>query len=139
MSKKFVQSYLFFGGQCEEAIAFYKNALGANVEMLMHYKDNPESSTNSDLPPGFENKVMHASFTIGDTTIMASDGCDVGAKFEGFRLSVALPNEAEAKKAFQALSKGGKINMPLEKTFWSPCFGMLTDQFGIGWMVTVAE
>lgn len=139
MSKKFVQPYLFFGGRCEEAITFYKDTLGATVEMIMHYKDNPESLPADELPPGFENKVMHASFKIGETTIMASDGCDFGSKFEGFSLSVALPNETETRHIFKALSTGGKVTMPLEKTFWSPCFGMLTDQFGIGWMVSVAE
>jgi PhnB protein len=139
MSKKYVQPYLFFGGRCEEAIAFYKDTLGATIGMIMHYKENPEALSSGKLAPGFENKVMHASFKIGDTNIMASDGCDFGTKFEGFSLSVALPNENDVKRAFQALSKGGKITMPLEKTFWSPCFGMLTDQFGIGWMVTVAE
>jgi PhnB protein len=81
---------------------------------------------------------MHATFRVGDSTIMASDGNEAGPKFEGFSLSLALPSEVEAQRAFAALADGGKIGMPLGKTFWSPCFGMLTDRFGLGWMVSMA-
>jgi PhnB protein len=91
------------------------------------------------IPPGFEDKVMHAAFRIGDSQIMASDGNEVGAKFEGFSLSLVVPSEAEADRAFAALSQGGKVKMPLARTFWAPKFGMLTDRFGVGWMVSVAH
>jgi PhnB protein len=132
--------YLFFSGRCEEAIAFYRTALGAELEMLMHFKDSPDPVPAGMLPPGFENKVMHASLRIGGARVMVSDGCEPAAGFQGFSLSLALPTEADAAKAFAALSEGAKeVTMPLGKTFWSPCFGMLTDRFGIGWMVTVAE
>lgn len=137
MSDTMIQPYLFFGGNCEEAIEFYKKALGAEVEMLMRHKDNPEPSAEYPIPAGFEEKVMHASFKIGDHTIMASDGCGEPQKFEGFSLSLAVKTEGEADKAFNALSEGGNVMMPLSKTFWSPKFGMVTDRFGVGWMVSV--
>ena len=124
-------------GRCEEALEFYRTALGATVDMLMHYKDSPEPQPPSMLPPGFENKVMHTTFRIGGTTLMASDGCEEGSGFAGFSLSLAVPTEAEANRAFAELAVGGQVRMPLTKTFWSPRFGMLTDRFGIGWMVSV--
>ena len=138
MNNTLVQPYLFFGGRCEEALEFYRTALGAQVDFLMHYKESPEPLPPGRIPPGFENKVMHATFRIGGTTLMASDGCEEGGSFTGFSLSLAVPTEAEANRAFTALAAGGQVTMPLTKTFWSPCFGMLTDRFGIGWMVSVA-
>jgi len=138
MNNTIVQSYLFFGGCCDEALEFYRTALGAKVDMLMRYKESPEPLPPGRLPPGFENKVMHATFSIGGTTLMASDGCEEGQSFTGFSLSLAVPTEAEANRAFAALAAGGQVKMPLTKTFWSPCFGMVTDRFGIGWMVSVA-
>ena len=138
MKTTLVQLYLFFGGRCEEALAFYRTALGAEVNMLMRYKDSPEPAPPGMVPPGFENKVMHATFRIGGTTLMASDGCEEGSSFNGFSLSLAVPTEAEADRAFAALAAGGQVRMPLTKTFWSPRFGMLTDRFGIGWMISVA-
>ena len=137
MTNTLVQPYLFFGGRCEEALAFYRTALGAEVDFLMLYKDSPEPQPPGMLAPGFENKVMHTTFRIGGTTLMASDGCGEGAGFEGFSLSLAVPTAAEADRAFAALADGGEVRMPLTKTFWSPCFGMVTDRFGLGWMVSV--
>ena len=137
MAKTMIQPYLFFGGRCEEALEFYGRALGAHVEVLVHYKDSPEPPPPGMLTPGFENKVMHATVRIGEAIFMASDGCDDKSRFDGFRLSLALPSEAEASRAFAGLSDGGQAQMPLTRTFWSPCFGMVTDRFGVGWMVTV--
>ena len=137
MTRTLIQPYLFFGGRCEEALEFYRSALGAQVSILMRYKDSPEPPVPGMLPPGFENKIMHATFHIGGTTLMASDGCEEGAKFGGFNLSLAVPNEAEADRAFAALANGGQVKMPLAKTFWSPRFGMLTDRFGLDWMISV--
>ncbi len=137
METTLVQPYLFFGGRCEEALEFYRGAVGAQVDMLMRYKDSPEPTPPGMLAPGFENKVMHASFRIGETTLMASDGCDETLNFAGFSLSLAVPTEAQADRVFAALANGGQIKMPLTKTFWSARFGMLTDRFGVGWMVTV--
>ena len=137
MSKTVIQPYLFFGGRCEEALEFYRKTLGAQVDMMMRYKESPEPAPPGRIPPGFENKVMHATFRIGDSVLMASDGCEEGAKFEGFSLSVTQPTETDAKRVFAALSESGKVGMPLSKTFWSPCFGMVADKFGIGWMVSV--
>ncbi len=134
-----IQPYLFFNGRCEEAVDFYRQALGAEVEMTMRHKESPEPPPPGMLPPGFENKIMHTSFRVGDTTVMASDGCSADkASFEGFSLALSVPNEAEADRVFAALSKGGQVRMPLAKTFWSPRFGMVEDRFGIGWMVSVA-
>ena len=132
-----VEAYLFFNGRCEEAIEFYRKALGAEVQMLMRFKESPEPHPPGTMPPNWDNKVMHASLRVGETILMASDGCGDKPAFEGFSLSFAAPTEAEAQRAFAALSEGGQVRMPLTKTFWSPCFGMLADRFGVGWMVTV--
>ena len=137
MTDTLVQPYLFFGGRCEEALEFYRDALGAQVEMLMRYTDSPEPQPPSMLPPGFENKIMHATFRVGETILMASDGCEEGLSFDGFSLSLTVPTETEADRAFAALADGGQVRMPLTKTFWSPRFGMVTDRFGMGWMVSV--
>jgi len=138
MTNTTIQPYLFFGGRCDEAINFYRKTLGAEVEMLMRHRDSPEPPPPGMLQAGFEDKVMHATIRIGGAVIMASDGCDDKSRFDGFRLSLALPTEADANCAFTGLSDGGEVQMPLTKTFWSPCFGMVTDRFGVGWMVTVA-
>jgi PhnB protein len=128
-----VQPYLFFDGRCEEALEFYKNALGAQVLMLVRYKENPDSSHN---PPGAENKIMHARLTVGGSVIFASDGhCAGKPQFEGFSLSITVDSEAGADRYFNALADGGQVRMPLEKTFFSPRFGMVTDRFGVLWMV----
>jgi PhnB protein len=138
MTDTLIQPYLFFGGRCEEALAFYRTALDAQVDFMMRYSESPEPQPPGMLPPGFENKVMHATFRVGSNSLMASDGTDEGANFAGFSLSLAVATEAEAKRAFAALADGGEVRMPLAKTFWSPCFGMLADRFGIGWLVSVA-
>jgi PhnB protein len=133
-----IQPYLFFSGNCDEAVEFYRKALGAEVEMIMRFKDSPEPPPPGMTPPGWENKVMHTSFRVGQTTVMASDGCGPEPKgFQGFSLSLSVATEAEAERYFNALTAGGKVTMPLNKTFWSPRFGMLEDKFGIGWMVSV--
>lgn len=133
-----VQPYLFFNGNCEEAVEFYRLALGAEVEMMMRFKESPDKPPPGTVPPGFEEKIMHISFRIGQTTLMASDGCSAeGPNFKGFSLALSVQSEAEADRAFAALSKGGQVRMPLTKTFWSPRFGMLEDRYGIGWMISV--
>jgi len=130
-----VQPYLFFDGRCDEALEFYRRALGAEVTMLMRYKESPERAM---VTPGTEDKVMHASFRIGGTEVMASDGrCEGRTSFQGFALSIAVPTEAEADRKFAALSEGGQVQMPLTKTFFSPRFGMVADRFGMSWMVIV--
>ena len=133
-----IQPYLFFNGRCEEAIEFYRKALGAEVEMMMRFKENPDPMPPSMLAPGFENKVMHASIRIGDAVIMASDGMAAGeTSFKGFSLSIDAPDAAGVDRLFTALAEGGSVTMPAGKTFWSPWFGMVTDRFGVGWMVGV--
>src|SRR3954447_16592751 len=133
-----IQPYIFFNGNCEQAIEFYRKALGAQVEMMMRFKESPEPPQPGMLAPGYENKIMHSSLRIGQTTLMASDGCGT-EKFthQGFSLSYAVHTEAEADRAFAALAEVGQVRMPLSKTFWSPRFGMVSDRFGIGWMVSV--
>jgi PhnB protein len=133
-----IQPYLFFNGSCEKAIEFYRKALGAEVEMIMRFKDSPEKPQPGMVPPGFENKIMHSSFRVGETTIMASDGCSADkTNFQGFSLALSVATEAEADRAFAALADGGQVRMPLAKTFWSPRFGMVADRFGVAWMVSV--
>ena len=133
-----VQTYLFFDGRTEEAIEFYKRTLGAKVDMLMRFSESPDPPPPGMVPPGSENKVMHSSFHIGDTEVMASDGnCSGKTSFQGFSLSVSAADEAEANRTFNALADGGQVQMPLGKTFFSPCFGMVADRFGVGWMVIV--
>lgn len=133
-----VQPYLFFDGRCEEALEFYRSALGAEVTMLMRYKDSPTPAQPGMVPPGSDDKVMHASFRIGESTLNASDGgCGGNAKFDGFSLSLNVADDATAERCFAALLDGGTVNMPLGKTFFSSRFGMLVDRFGVHWMVYV--
>jgi PhnB protein len=134
-----VEPYLFFDGRCEEAVDFYRRALGAEVTMLMRFKDNPEPQSSGMVPPGAQNKVMHASFRIGDSNIMASDGRCLGQpSFQGFSLSLSAPDDAEAERLFAVLGEGGQVQMPLAKTFFSSRFGMVADRFGVSWMIIVA-
>jgi PhnB protein len=134
-----VQPYLFFDGRCEEAVEFYRSTLGAEVLMLVRFKDSPEPHQPGMVPPGAEDKVMHMRLRIGDTTVLASDGrCGGRANFQGFALSLTVPTDAEAERLFAALADGGQVQMPLAKTFFSSSFGMLADRFGVPWMVYVA-
>jgi len=128
-----IQPYLEFDGRCEEAIEFYKTALGAQLEQLMRFKDKSDTAM---VPPGSGNKVMHSSFRIGNTRVMASDGyCKGSPNFEGFSLSIMTPDAAEADRLFKALENGGEVQMPLTETFFSPRFGMVDDRFGVSWMI----
>ena len=121
-----VETYLFFAGRCDEAFEFYGRTLGAEVTVLLRYKDSPEPEM---CPAGAENKVIHANVRIGKTILMVSDGrCEGQPSFQGFSLSLAVTDEAEAPRLFAALSEGGEVRMPLGKTFWSPCFGMVAER-----------
>jgi PhnB protein len=129
------QPYLFFDGRCEEAIAFYKKALGAEVSVMMRFRDSPDPTM---CTAGTQDKVMHAALRIGDTTVFCSDGRCTGAPtFTGFALSLTVDTEAEADRLFAAISDGGQVQMPMTKTFFSPRFGMAADRFGVGWMILV--
>ena len=131
-----IQAYLSFGGRCEEALKFYKKSIGAEVTSLLRWKDSPDADMKS--PPGYEEKIMNAAFRIGQTELMADDG--MGAKeaeFKGMTLAIEVADDAEAKRVFMALGEGGTVTMPLMKTFWTSSFGMLTDKFGVPWMVNV--
>lgn len=131
-----VQAYVSFSGRCEEALAFYKKTLGAQITSLMRWKDSPDETMKS--PPGYEEKVMNATFRIGETEMMADDGMgEKQTEFKGMALAIEVADDAEAKRVFLALGEGGMVTMPLSKTFWSSSFGMLTDKFGVPWMVNV--
>ena len=133
-----VEPYLNFNGRCDEAIEFYKKAVGAKVQMLMRFKECPEPQPNMD--PANGNKVMHAALQIGQTTVMASDGrCTGATKFDGITLAVSTSTDSEAQKIFKALAEGGQVTMPMNKTFFSSQFGMLADRFGVHWMVLVGQ
>ena len=127
-----VQPYLFFNGRTEEALHFYRDAIGASIDMLMRNKEAPEPPTG--LPPDSGEKVMHAAFRIGDSVLMASDG-PVPGGFHGFALSLYASDDADAQRKFDALAAGGEVRMPLSETFFAHRFGMLSDRFGVAWMV----
>ncbi|MBE7522679.1 MAG: VOC family protein [Burkholderiales bacterium] len=131
-----VQSYLMFDGRCEEALAFYGRALGATVTFLMRNRESPDPHPPGMLPPGSEDRIMHAEFKVGDTVVMASDGyCAGKPQFAGFALAVSVPDDAIAKQRFDALADGGRVGMPLGPTFFATSFGMVQDRFGVDWMV----
>lgn len=133
----FVEPYLFFNGHCERAIEYYQQTLGAEVQFMMRYQDSPDLAQ---IPPGMEQKVMHANLKIGDSVVMVSDGCCSGtATFEGVSLSLAFSDLPAAEKVFNALAADGEVIMPFAKTFWSPGFGQVKDQFGVVWMVNVVD
>lgn len=133
-----IQPYLFFGGRCLEAIEFYKAAIGAQQGMTMRFSDSPEPAPEGMVAPGFEDKIMHAEFTVAGNTILASDGCSpADGGFHGFSLVLTVDTEAQARRHFDALAEGGEVTMDLQKTFWSPAYGMLKDRFGVHWMVMV--
>ena len=132
-----VQAYLDFGDRCEEALEFYKTSIGAEVTGLMRWKESPEETMKG--PPGYEEKIMNAAFRIGETQLMADDGMgEKTAEFNGMTLVIEVADDLEAKRVFTALGEGGKVTMPLMTTFWTSSFGMLTDKFGVPWMVNVA-
>ena len=132
-----VQAYLNFDGRCEEALEFYRKALGAEVTALMRFNESPEPCGEGMVAPGTEKKIMHATFRVGETTVMASDcHCKGQAKFEGISLALSPPTVAAAERLFASLSNGGSVQMPLTKTFWSPSFGVVTDKFGVPWMIS---
>jgi PhnB protein len=131
-----VQPYLFFDGRCDEAIEFYRTVLGAEVTMLMRFKDNPEREGPGTMPAGAEDKVMHANLRLGETTLLLSDGrCQGQPSFQGFALSLEVADAAEAERRFAALAEGGEVQMPLTPTFFATRFGMIADRFGVSWMV----
>ena len=134
-----IQPHLCFEGRCEEALEFYRTALGAEVTFLIRFKEMPGPHPPGAIPPGGENKVMHATFRVGGSTVLASDGhCTGRPNFQGVQLALQVPDVATAGRLFAALAEGGQVKMPLGPTFWSPGFGMVTDRFGVEWMVNAA-
>lgn len=136
--KPYIQPYLHLSGRCDEALEFYKAVLNAEIGMVMRFKQSPDQPPMP-LPEGWGEKVMHSEFTVGESKVMASDGCGEGETIQGITLSLTLPDEAAARQTFASLAEGGEVLMPIGETFWSPCFGMVRDRFGVGWMVTVPE
>jgi PhnB protein len=135
---RIIQPYLFFDGRCEQALEFYRRALGAEVIRLLRVKDSPEPPPAGTYPPDSGNKIMHAQFRVGATTVMASDGhCAGKPVFHGFSLALSVATEADADQAFAGLTEGGQVQMPPAKTFFSKRFGMVTDRFGVMWMIMV--
>ncbi|MBB5353040.1 PhnB protein [Haloferula luteola] len=135
--KTLIEPYLNLGGRCDEAVAFYQSKLGAVLEMRMTFGESPEAPPMP-LPDGWADKVMHCSFLIGESRVMASDGCGAEPEtIQGVSLSLTLPDESSARQAFTDLAENGEVFMPIGPTFWSPCFGMVQDAYGVRWMVTV--
>jgi PhnB protein len=133
-----VQPYLFFDGRCEEALRFYQEVLGAELVMMLRFKDSPDPVPEGMVPPGSGDKVMHCAFKIGETEVLASDGgCRGETEFKGFSLTCPVPDAAAADRMFAALGQGGQVQMPLGPTFFSPRFGIVADRFGVSWMVIV--
>lgn len=135
MQKTEVKNYLFFHGRCEEALNYYRQHLNADIKMLLRFNQSPDPMPEGMLQAGFEEKIMHAEFSLGNTYVLASDGCNDSGHFSGFRIALIINDAPDAQRVFAALADGGTIDMPLAQTFWSPLYGMVTDQFGVGWMV----
>ena len=137
-----VQPYLFFDGRCEEALEFYRKTLGAEVTALMRFKENPEPDSGA---PGMDmqalaEKVMHGSFRLGDTEVLVSDGCaENKMTFQGFSLTISVPEIERAERLFAALGEGGQVQMPMTQTFFAKRFGMVADKFGVSWMILAAD
>lgn len=130
-----IDAYLSFEGRAEEAINFYRKALGAEVVMLMRFKEAPPEVT-AQMAPGSADKIMHAALRIGDSMVMLSDGhCTGQNAFKGVSLSMTAKDEAEVQRRYAALAEGGQAQLPPHKTFFAHCFGMLADRFGVQWMV----
>jgi PhnB protein len=135
-NKRIVQPYLSFEGRCEEALEFYRNAIGAEVTTLLRYKDSPDPGMSE---PASLDKVMHATLRIGESTVFASDGrCGGKPNFQGIWLALTAPDEADAQRLFEALAAAGKVQLPLTKTFFSSRFGIVSDRFGVSWMIQAA-
>jgi PhnB protein len=135
LQKASLNNYVFFSGRCEEALNFYQHHVGARIGMLLRFNDSPQPLPEGVLAPGFEDKVMHCEFTIGDSKVLASDGCGEGTVMSGFSLALTVASADDAHRVFSALAQDGQITMPLEKTFWSPLYGQLVDKFGVAWMI----
>lgn len=129
-----VSPYLMFNGNCAEALKLYEEALGATVLFSQTFKDSPAAAH---APADFGDKIMHASFKVGDTVIMASDAPQGYKEPQGISVALGLNDPAKGEQIFNALSDGGQVTMPYQATFWAAGFGMCVDRFGIPWMVNV--
>jgi PhnB protein len=128
-----VNPYLNFNGDCAAAFKFYERLLGAKIEAIMTHGESPIAK---DVPPAWHDRVLHARLIVGDTVLMASDSPpEYYEKPQGLYVSLQIDTPAEAERVFRELSQGGRVTMPIDKTFWAERFGMLVDRFGIPWMV----
>jgi PhnB protein len=136
-SKTQLNAYLTFKGECETAFKFYEKCLGGKIEGMMTFGKSPMSQQ---APADWGNKIVHARMTIGNTVLMGSDGTpDRYEEPKGFSLSLGTKDPAEAERMFNELAAGGKVQMPLQQTFWAVKFGMLVDRFGIPWMINCEQ
>ncbi|MGH8443665.1 MAG: VOC family protein [Solimonas sp.] len=131
-----IQAYLAFDGRCEEALEFYREAIGAEITSLMRFSECPDPMPPDMLPPGSEHKIMHSAFRVAGQELLASDGnCAGKSKFDGFSLALSVADPQTAQRYFKALGHGGQIHQPLIKTFFASSFGVVNDRFGVSWMV----
>jgi PhnB protein len=131
-----INIHLPFAGQCEEAFKLYEQTLGGKILFMGRYKEMPDQSMT---PPGWGDKIMHASMNINGVTIMGADSDRHYSKPQGIDVSVNVNDPAEAERVFAKLSEGGQVRMPLEETFWAKKFGMCTDRYGIPWMINCSK
>ena len=133
-----VQPYLFFRGRCEEAIDYYKKTLGAEVDVMLRFRDNPDKPGRDQVPAELDDRIMHASLRIAGAEIMMSDGMKSGPlDFACMSLSLSVPSEAECERLYNALAADGTVQMPIGPTFFARRFGAVADKFGVSWMIMV--
>jgi len=132
-----INAYLLFNGRCEEAFKFYEKCLGGKIEVMFPHAGTP---AESQVPPEWANKIMHARMTVGSNVLMGSDAPPPHYhQPAGFSVSLQTEDPAEADRLFQALAENGTVRMPIQKTFWAARFGMLVDRFGTPWMINCHE
>ena len=132
-----LNTYIFFTGQCREAFEFYAKVLGAKIEMMMPHTGSP---AEQHVPAEWRDKILHARLSIGDSLLMASDAPPGRqGKTGGFAVNIGLKDANEGERIFRALEEAGTVIMPYSETFWALRYGMLTDRFGITWMVKVEK
>ena len=128
-----LNAYLTFNGQCEAAFKFYEQCLGGKIVAMFTHAGTPAASQ---VPPEWQGKIMHACLKVGNDMLMGSDAPpDRFKPSQGFTVNIAVEQTAEAERIFHALSENGTVGMPIQKTFWAERWGMVTDRFGIPWMV----
>lgn len=133
--------YLMFNGQCEAAFKFYEQCLGGKIAAMMTYGETPKESPMAEqVSPGLQDKIMHVHLTVDDWELMGSDSpSEYYEEPKGFSVSLNIDNLVEAERIFHTLAENGKVQMPLQQTFWTDGFGMLVDRFGTPWMINCGQ